>query len=244
MKCQRIYSPTPLSTLNKLTVRLQQPNGELINASPDTIDISGIFLSSYASIEHYFNHKMDLSGTVYADTPGEYIWIDCKKWFARNQVAIGDKLNVKNLTCTSPTPAIASLISYMQSAEGLTVSGIAWARTITATELVAGSLTLNQITDGNRGHLANSVLVDGSNNAGYSRFIIVRGKFMDPTTGSTAISPYGGATDNQTVSLSMLSGQTRIIPGKLINVSRQTQLIFRVITREYDSTSLIRPDNL
>jgi hypothetical protein len=107
--------------------------------------------------------------------------------------------------------------------------------------------------------LASSVLIDGSNNAGYSRYIIVRGKFADPTTGSTSVSPYGGAANNLAVSTAIFSGSTKIIgktipdksgndveliPPRLINLSRQTQFIFRVITREYDSTSLVRPDNL
>ena len=53
MKCQRIYSPTPLSTLNKLTIRLQQPNGQLISSSPDTFNIAGIFLSITADVQTY-----------------------------------------------------------------------------------------------------------------------------------------------------------------------------------------------
>ena len=110
--------------------------------------------------------------------------------------------------------------------------------------MTADSLNTSQLTDGLKNTIATSVLVDGSNSAGYSRFIILRGKFTDPTTGSTLVKPYGGATDNTAVSTAMLSGGTKIIPGKLINLSRQTQLIFRVITREYDSTSLVRPDNL
>jgi hypothetical protein len=110
MKCQRIYSPTPLSTLNKLTIRLQQPNGNLINPLPDTLDISGIFLSSAASMRPYFSNSVDLSGSVYYDTDGEYIWLDCDKWFGRYQFAIGDRIQIKNLTCSSPTRAISDII--------------------------------------------------------------------------------------------------------------------------------------
>ena len=245
MKCQRIYSPTPLATLNKLTIRLQQPNGSLLNPQPDTLDISGIFLSSDDSIRPYFNGLMDLSGTVYSDTnQGEYIWLDCKKWFSRYQFAIGDKIHIKNLSSIQPTDAVQDIMTYLQDSEGLNIVGMAYARPVTTSELAADGLTVNNITNGSKNTLATSVLIDGPNNAGYARFLIVRGKFMDPTTGSTAIKPYGGAPDNSAVSTAMLSGNSKIIPGKLINLSRQTQLIFRVITREYDSTSLVRPDNL
>ncbi|NDB85856.1 MAG: hypothetical protein EB127_24625, partial [Alphaproteobacteria bacterium] len=245
MKCQRIYSPTPLATLNKMTIRLQQPSGSLLNANSDTIDISGIFLSKTTSIRSYFTNEMDLSGTVYSDTVGEYIWLDCKKWFSRYQFAIGDKIHIKNLSSIQPTLAINDLMSFLQNSDGLTIAGFAWAREITVEEKARDiSDPSYSLTNGLKNTIAEYVLIDGLNDAGYSRFIIVRGQFNDPTTGSTRVKPYGGAVDNTAVSTAMLSGSSKIIPGKLINLSRQTQLIFRVITREYDSTSLIRPDNL
>jgi hypothetical protein len=243
MKCQRIYSPTPLSSLNKLSIRLQQPNGELINTQPDTIDISGIFLSRYSSIRAYCS-GYDLSGTGYSDGVGEYIWIDCSKWFSRFQLNVGDRIQIKNLTSITNTPATQDLVNFLQDDDGLLVAGIAYARTITAAELLSDGLTANQVTNGLLNTVATSVLVDGSNNVGYARYIIVRGKFSDPTTGSVSISPYGGAADNSAVGTDITTGTTKLKSGKLINLSRQTQLIFRVITREYDSTSLIRPDNL
>jgi len=254
MKCQRIYSPTPLSTLNKLTVRLQRPNGTLVNSAPDTLDISGIFLSHYTSMRQYFNGPIDISGTGYSDPAGEYIWIDCAKWFSKYQISIGDRIQIKNLTSFVTTPAITDLIDYLQNTDGLIVAGLAFSRPITAAELLATGLTANQVTNGINNTVATSVLIDGSNNVGYSRFIIVRGKFNDPSTGSTTVSPYGKQIDNSVVSLNMLGVSSyggsqitpspKIVPGRLINLSRQTQLIFRVVTREYDSTSLVRPDNL
>jgi hypothetical protein len=82
----------------------------------------------------------------------------------------------------------------------------------------------------------------GSNSAGYARFIIVRGKFGDPTTGSTSVDPYGKAANNTALSTYLTTA--RFTSGRLINLSHQTQLIFRIVTRDYDSTSLMRPDNL
>jgi hypothetical protein len=244
MKCQRIYSPTPLSTLSKMTIRLQQPNGNLLNTIADTLDINGIFLSSYTSIQRYFLNTMDLSGVAYSDPVGEYIWIDCKKWFGRFQFSVGDRVQFKNLTSAGPTVAVTDLINYIQDSNGHLIAGVAYSRAITAAELLASSLTANQVTSGVAGTTATQVLVDGCNNVGYSRFIIIRGKFTDPTTGGTAINPYGNQNDNTGVSISAVDGNTKIVPGRLINISRQTQLIFRVITREYDSAGLLRPDNL
>jgi len=271
MKCQRIYAPTPLSTLNKLSIRLQQPNGTLVNTDRDTLDISGVFFSNYTSIRSYFSNSMDLSGVVYTDADtvgqagytgsfGEYIWIDCEKWFSKFQVAVGDRIQLKNLSSSNPTRAVTDLINFLQDTNGLLVVGVAWDRKITAAESAADAASsAYMLTTGVPGQFASSVLIDGSNNAGYSRYIIVRGKFADPTTGSTSVSPYGGASTNLAVSTAVFSGSTKIIgkitpdksgnnieviPPRLINLSRQTQFIFRVITREYDSTSLVRPDNL
>lgn len=64
----------------------------------------------------------------------------------------------------------------------------------------------------------------GSNDAGYARFIIVRSKFGDPTTGSTSVDPYGKAANNAALSTYLTTA--RFTSGRLIDMSHQTQLIF------------------
>ena len=216
MKCQRIYAPTPLSTLNKLTIRLQQPNGQLVNETADTLDINGAFLSITNDIKTYTSINTNTS--VYQDLSGEYIWIDCKTWFTRYQVAAGDRIQIRNLSpITNPTAAQTAFLAFLQNANGLMVVGTAYNTSTTS-------------------------LNDGNNTAGYSRYIIVRSQFNDPTTGSTSVLPFGGAATNAT--LSGLLAAARFTTGRLINLSHQTQLVFRIVTRDYDSTALVRPDNL
>jgi hypothetical protein len=216
MKCQRVYSPTPLASLTKLSVRLQQPNGNLINTTPDTLDINGACLSITADILTFTG--IGTNNTNYKDSTGEYIWIDCKKWFSRYQVAAGDRIQIRNLNSpTSPTVAQTDFLNYLQDPSGLMVVATAYNNSAPALEL-------------------------GSNSAGYARFIIVRGKFGDPTTGSTSVDPYGKAANNTALSTYLTTA--RFTSGRLINLSHQTQLIFRIVTRDYDSTSLMRPDNL
>jgi hypothetical protein len=216
MKCQRVYSPTPLAALTKLSVRLQQPNGNLINTVPDTLDINGACLSITADILTFTGAAAN--NTNYRDSTGEYIWIDCKKWFSRYQVAAGDRIQIRNLSSpTSPTAAQRDFLNYLQDPSGLMVVATAYNISTTSLEL-------------------------GSNSAGYARFIIVRGKFGDPTTGSTSVDPYGRAANN--TALSTFLTTARFTSGRLINLSHQTQLIFRIVTRDYDSSSLMRPDNL
>jgi len=217
MKCQRVYSPTPLASLTKLTIRLQQPNGNLVSSTPDTFDVSGAFLST--DVSNYMN-TATVTGCFYADTSGEFIWIDTKKWFSRYQIAAGDRIQLRNLEINTPTAAQTDFLNYLQDPSGLMVVATAYSVPISGTRTIHTNW----------------------NSAGYARFIIVRNKFNDPTTGSTAVLPFGLQASNSTLASSLIGKS--LLPGRLINLSRQTQLIFRIITRDYDSTSLVRPDNL
>jgi hypothetical protein len=250
MKCQRIYSPTPLASLNKLSIRLQQPNGALVNSTSDTFDISGIFLSRSGDMRRYFAGNVDISGTAYLDGTGEYIFIDSTKWFSRYELSSGDRIQIRNLSSTNNTPAMIELLAFLQRNDGHSIIGTAYTKFMSASTvdavggLIFGAGSANalafQPTDGNAGTSPRYNLIDECNSAGYTRFIIIRGQFMDPSTGLTSVLPFGGAPDN-----SVLGSVTNTISkGRLINLSRQTQFIFRVITREYDSSSLVRPDNL
>jgi hypothetical protein len=211
MKCQRIYSPTPLATLNKLTVRLQQPNGTLVSSTADTLDVNGAFLSITADVTTY---NGSLPTTNYVDSVGEYIWIDSKTWFSKYQVSAGDRIQFKNLNALSATPTAAQtdFLTFLQRDDGHMVVAIA------------------------------TTAADGNNVAGYSKYIIIRSKFGDPNTGSTSVAPFGGAVSNAVLSTFLATNRFRT--GRLINLSHQTQLIFRIVTREYDPGSLVRPDNL
>ena len=66
----------------------------------------------------------------------------------------------------------------------------------------------------------------------------------DPTTGSVTPVNYGSLSSaNNITFLSKLCGNT-LTAGRLLNLSHQTHFVFRIITRDMDSTSRLRPDNL
>jgi hypothetical protein len=157
------------------------------------------------------------NNSIYKDS-GEYIFINTTKWFSVYQIAAGDRIQIRGLNApASPTAAQTDFLNYMQDVSGLMVVAVANTSTPTA-------------------------LTDNVNVVGYANYIIVRNRFGDPTTGSVALSPFGGAANNTTLA-TFLQTNT-FTSGKLINLSHQTQLIFRVVTRDYDSASLMRPDNL
>jgi thiol-disulfide isomerase/thioredoxin len=65
---------------------------------------------------------------------------------------------------------------------------------------------------------------------------------IDPTTGSTSLNYFGGSYSNTSTMFKTIGGVGT--SGKLLNLNHQTQYVFRVITRDLDSSSRIRPDNL
>lgn len=219
MKCQRVYSPTPMGSLTKMTIQLQRPDGNILSTIPDTVDISGIIFS-YQVNSTYLGGGFVANNSVYYDaagSTGNYIWIDARTWFSRFAVTVGDRIVFRGINdrFTNPTRAQKEFADFLERAEGHLVAQIA-----------SGTTTIN----------------DGPNDVGYARFIIIENQYNDPSTGSTAVLPFGGAADNSTLGTSLVGRSFR--PARLLNQSHQVQLIFRVITRDYDSTSFVRPDNL
>lgn len=216
LKCQKVYTPTPLSTLRKLSISIQRPDGCLVSDTLDTCDVANIVSSYYLGGTGY-------AGTKYDDTTGTYLWINTSAWFSRFQVNQGDRIQFKGLAFPASYAGNAGarddLLAFLQRPEGHLVVEIAYSA-------------------------AGPTYTDGANAVGYANYIIIRSKMVDPTTGSTAVDTFGklDGTANNTFlnTLTPTDGAT----GRLINLSHQTTLVFRVITRDLDPTARLRPDNV
>ena len=231
MKCQKTYYPTPLATLQKLSIQLQRPDGSLVSPTLDTLDISGFVLSnSLATTTAPTTYPIPNTGTVYAknsaaDGFSQFIWIQTNSWFNTFMFNQGDRIQLKNLAFTSTftgnATAAQDFISYLTKSDGLLVVNI--------------------------GYYNGSVFITGTNSVGYANYIIVDARYNDPTKGYTTVSPFGGFATN-TFAGTLLSGAIPasgiISSGRLINLSHQTQVVFRVITRDMDAATRLRPDNL
>lgn len=219
LKCQKVYSPTPLSTLRKLTISIQRPDGCLVSDTLDTLDIANILSSRWLTT----GGGLTVTGTDYDVAAGTYLWINTNTWFSRFQVNQGDRIQFKNLAFPAAYAGNAGarddLIAFLQRPDGHLVVQIAY-------ESPANTF------------------VDGANSVGYANYIIIRSKMVDPTTGSTAVDTFGklaaGANNTFLDTLTNADGAT----GRLINLSHQTTLVFRVITRDLDPTTRLRPDNV
>lgn len=230
LKCQKIYHPTPLATLNKMTIQIQRPDGSLYSSEPDTLDISGIVTSAQlaSSVWGSGGSAPNVTGTFYTDTSGEYLWLQTSSWFSQFTATQGDKIVMKNIAMPSGfsggTDAIADFTAFLQRAEGHTIVDIA---------------QVYYNTGASKFYFAT-----GSNKVGFSNSIIIRTKFNNPTTGLVTPAYWGGTSSKSTTFLNALAAAPRLSSGRLLNLSHQIQVIFRVITRDMDSSGRIRPDNM
>jgi hypothetical protein len=221
LKCQRVYEPTPLTTLQKLTIRMERHDGIVLSDDPDVMSVTRICLSSATSGIAVTNISM------YAQSGNEYIFVQTSAYFPFSAFAEGDLINLQGYAAAASgagTPAPGTLLDFnenVNSAAGHHVVAIAYVDPATGT------------------------IVDGANSVGYANVLILRSRFVDPTTGSTARSYYGGSTTEEGQLEIRINAQPSVSGTcGLINLSRQTHLVLRVITREVDSSTNIRPDNV
>lgn len=223
MKCQKVYYPTPLSTLQKLTIRIQRPDGTPLSTVPDSLVVNGFVLSQYISGGAIGTGNFYTGGGAGLS---RYIWIQTSTWFSRFMFNAGDRILLQNVVLdpsiytASTGNAPSDFLNFLQNPQGLLVVNI--------------------------GYLAGGSYYSGPNSVGYANYIIVDARYTDPTTsGSTTVSPFGGNTTvagNFDTAISAVAN--KVSSGGVINLSHQTQVVFRVITRDMDAASRLRPDNL
>ena len=85
-------------------------------------------------------------------------------------------------------------------------------------------------------------LRDGFNSVGYANFVVIGARYQDPSTGSVQLQPFGDY-GNELGELLNVFGINLQSPVRLMNLNRQLNLVFRIITREMDSLPQLRPDN-
>jgi len=119
LKCQKIYSPAPLSTLQKLTIDMLQPNGNSISLAADTFDISNIYVSPSFGIAPYNGGS---------SSAPEYFMIETTRYFSRFQIAVGDTIRIANFgyTNNNVTPAIQDFVNWINQLQGHVVAETAY----------------------------------------------------------------------------------------------------------------------
>jgi hypothetical protein len=217
LKTQKVFTPTPLATLNRLTFRLERHAGQLLSEEPDVF-----FLKRLCMSNNFISIGTD--STVYynaASPQNSYIFLQTRTYFPFSAISEGDHLVIQGYSPASTSDAALEFKGFINREEGHYVVAVGY---------VDGSGALN----------------DGRNIAGYCNVIVLRNRFDDPTTGSVArtISYFGGSAGAETALSATLDGELDLSGCGCLNESRQTHFVLRVITREMDSSSNIRPDNI
>jgi len=207
LKCQKVFYPTPLATIQKLTFQIQKPDGTQVCESKDTLDVVGYSFSNAFPV-----------GDPYVDGSGAWIGIQTATYFNRFSVTQGDRIQFKNVTFAAgpATTGEIDFLNFINRPEGHLVSDIGCSNGIT--------------------------YATGPNEVGYANVIAIKNKFMDPTTGSTSLTLWGGTIASNAAFLTIPGGN--FASGRFINLNHQIQIILRVITRDMDSAARLRPDNL
>jgi len=164
LKCQKVYYPTPLATLQKLTFQIQRPDGTSVSTSTDTLTVSMILMPPNGTPGATTTNYRGTGAATY-----EWLWIQTSTWFNQFMVSQGDRIVLKavNFNSTLLTyPGVQDLVNYLTQPQGLLVSAV------------------GRCTGALDGYL------DGGNTAGYANGIIVRNSFQDPTLGLTTINPW------------------------------------------------------
>jgi hypothetical protein len=206
----------------------RRPNGELISTTPDTFDIGGI-IAPYVSggiivnglgIQFPFNVNLANSQYSVLDNTNPYnFFINTTKYFSKFEMCEGDRIQIGGYTYPDD---ILNDVTY-----GETVR--AFCNWINRPE---GHIVLGSC------YSVNDNVSDDSNNVGYANFIVIQARYYDPSTGSVSLNPF----DNIAEVLNYI-GTYNELPCRLINLNKQLNMVFRIITRDMDSLPQIRPDN-
>jgi hypothetical protein len=237
LKCQKVYQPTPLATLNKLTFNIQRPTGGFLSDISDSFRVYGIYPDVKFAATTVTGCKY--AGTNLTDTGSGagnslFYLIRTYECFSRFTFTKGDRLLFKGLDTTvvtgSPNPtALADLVSWVQDPNGHVLVDIAFC---TGTD--------------------SGTLIDGYNAAGFANVLIIQAPFNNTASNALAfatapyippVKPFGGTTANNKTLENPLNTAV-FLKGRVLNLSHQTHLVLRVITRELDPTSRVRPDNM
>jgi len=239
MKCQKVYT-TPLSTLQRLSIQLQRPDGNLLSNMVDTLDILSVFPSIAVNSGVFSGGSV--TGTIYqydsaVETAGSaYYWIQTKNYFNVASFNTGDRVVLKNIewSWTPLSPAgnqlsqLTAIVNFLQRSTG---------HVVVSTGTITGSGVSRVFSD--------------SPNQGYVNAFLVRGDFPDPnataTLGQFVPNAPGGVSDSSSAASGTSANylvNNPVTSGRALNQSRQVHLALRIITRDFDSTGVIRGDNV
>ena len=224
LKTQKVYTPTPLATLQKLSIRMERHTGDLLTEDSDVWSVKRACMSNDVSSIAATNASLYNSPGPYTLLENNaYIFIETTKYFPFSAISEGDNIVLQGYKTEDTSVAATDFKEYINRAAGHIVVATAYVT-------VTGSTIIN----------------DGRNQQGYCNVIIIQSRFNDPSTGSVTRTTayFGGDSGPENALTTSLNTEPDQTDAALINMSRQSHVVLRVITRDMDSSSNIRPDNV
>ena len=233
LKTQKVYTPTPLGTLQKLSIRIEKHDSTLLSSDPDVLDIQRLGMAGPDPAVFLSNQfTSDTSAYTTTGIPAvqdPYIFIRTSKYFIHSAVSEGDVIQIRGFYVQpdgmTTGSANTDFETFIGRQEGHTVIATGWVGSDGAFRM-------------------------GRNDAGYTNIIVLRNRFNDPTVDDPAtntlrtLAYFGGSEMAEYALAERLNTQDALVACGLINLSRQTHVVLRIITRDVDPGANIRPDNI
>lgn len=112
LKAQRVYAPTPLASLQKMSFSIQNPENQLLSKSPDALAITDVVFGSSPDVV-----------SCYFDASGEYLFIRTATWFPMWSFSTMDRVQFAGLTSTDGN---TDIVAWLQQEAGHVVVGIGY----------------------------------------------------------------------------------------------------------------------
>ena len=134
MKAQRIYAPTPLASLQKMSFSVLNPENQLLSTIPDATPLSVIVFGNSTNITSY-----------YGDVSAGYIFLESSTWFPMWAFSALDRIQIAGLSADGQD----DIITWLQQESGHIVVGTAYT-----------DASSSKIVDGaNSGGYANHIII-------------------------------------------------------------------------------------
>jgi len=204
---KKTFYPTPLATLNRLTMSLLTPYGANIKNHEDVLTVNTVKFMALSSLTLELDNSSGFPNNDVTDTDTYYVEVTTTTAFSNRVFKIGDNIRFKGVDSDNTDSNTNTFIDFMNKEEGH--------------------------------YIVNHELEEtGQNkNEGYIT------KFYISPPGEVSYGATASKTGNYVISAGtdlLKSGTT----SKLINQSIQTHFVFKIITREDDTTKFIKPANI
>lgn len=218
---KKTFYPTPLSSLNRLTINLETPYGKTINNHPDVIDILQVIFRDLGIDAESSSYEINEPGGLPHNKTARYmIEIVSFTYFSNRVFRIGDNINIKGFTYA----ANSVLEQYMNREEGHYIINL------------EKEATKDFTKDTNEGFIQ-KIYIPLPVDIDYTS--TTTAGLITPAAASL-ISDYKDL--NGTAIYDDSSSQNKTC--KMINKTLQTHFVFKIVTREEDINSYMNSSNI